>query len=60
MLLEEHEDYLVVDSYSVGVLQHNPFTWRVKDASFVSREEVYKGRMFMNEALNQWILALND
>ena len=60
MLLEDHEDYLVVDSSSVGVLQHNPFTWRVKDASFVGKQEVYKGRQFMNEALNEWILTLND
>ncbi len=60
MLLEEHEDYLVVDSHSIGVLQHNPFTWSVKDASFVSKKEVYKGRQFMNESLNEWILTLND
>ena len=60
MLLEEHEDYLVVDSHSVGVLQHNPFTWRVKDAAFVGKEDVYKSSQFMNEALNEWILTLND
>ncbi len=60
MLLEEHEDYLVVDSHSVGVLQHNPYTWRVKDASFIAKEEVYKSRQFMNTALNEWILALDD
>lgn len=60
MILEEHEDYLVVDSHSVGVLQHNPYTWRVKDASFVGKEEVYKSSQFMNEALNEWILALDD
>lgn len=60
MLLEEHEDYIVVDSSSVGVLQHNPYTWRVKEASFVGKEEVYRSRRFMNEALNEWILALND
>lgn len=60
MILEEHEDYLVVDSNSIGVLQHNPFTWRVKDASFVGKEEIYKSSQFMNEALNEWILALND
>ena len=60
MLLEEHEDYLVVDSSSVGLLQHNPYTWRVKEASFVGKEEVYRSRRFMNEALNEWILALDD
>ena len=60
MLLEEHEDYLVVDSSSVGLLQHNPYTWRVKEASFVGKEAVYRSRRFMNEALNEWILALDD
>lgn len=60
MLLEEHEDYLVVDSHSIGVLQHNPYTWRVKDASFIGKEEVYKSSRFMNKALNEWILALDD
>lgn len=60
MLLEEHEDYLVVDSHSIGVLQHNPYTWTVKDASFVGKGEVYKSSQFMNKALNEWILALDD
>lgn len=60
MILENHENYLVVDSHSVGVLQHNPYTWRVKDASFIGKDEVYKSRQFMNEALNEWILALDD
>jgi len=60
MLLEEHEDYLVVDSSSVGVLQHNPFTWRVKEASFIAKEGVYKSTRFMNESLNEWILTLDD
>ena len=50
----------MVDSHSVGVLQHNPYTWRVKDASFIGKDEVYKSRQFMNEALNEWILALDD
>ena len=60
MLLESHEDYLVVDSSSVGVLQHNPYTWRVKEASFVGKSEVDKGRRFMNAALNEWILTLDE
>ena len=60
MLLEGHEDYIVVDSRSVGVLQHNPYNWRVKDASFVGKEEVHSSSRFMNEALNEWILALDE
>lgn len=60
MILENHEDYFVIDSSSIGLLQHDPYTWKVEDGSFVSREEVYKSRQFMNEALNEWILKLDD
>lgn len=60
MILENHEDYFVIDSYSIGLLQHDPYTWRVEDASFVAREEVYKSSQFMNEAMNEWILKLDD
>ena len=60
MILESHEDYFVVDSYSIGLLQHDPYTWRVEDASFVAKEEIYKHSRFRNDALNEWILKLDD
>lgn len=60
MILESHEEYTVVDSYSIGLLQHDPYTWRVEEASFVPRKEVDKGRKIMNVTLNEWILKLDD
>ena len=60
MILENHEDYFVIDSSSIGLLQHDPYTWKVESGSFVSKEAVYKGQQFMNEALNEWILKLDD
>lgn len=60
MILENHEDYMVIDSYSIGLLQHNPYTWKVESASFIPKGEIYKSRQFMNEALNEWILKLDD
>lgn len=60
MILESHEDYIVIDSSAMGLFQHNLFSWKVMDASFVSREEVYKRRQFMNETLNDWILNMDD
>ncbi len=61
MLLESHaEGYIVVESKSFGLLQHNPYTWLVKEDGFVRAKGVYKGRKFMDEALNQWILSLEE
>ena len=60
MILESHEDYMVIESNSVGLLQHDPYTWRVGEASFIRKEDVYKSSKFMNAALNEWILKLNE
>ncbi len=61
MLLESHADgYIVVESKSFGLLQHNPYTWLVREDAFVRAKGVYKGRKFMDEALNKWILSLDD
>lgn len=61
MLLESHADgYLVVESKTFGLLQHDPYTWLVKDGAFIQAKEVYKGRKFMDDALNEWILSLDE
>lgn len=61
MLLESHaEGYTVVESKSFGLLQHNPYTWLVKEDAFVRVKDIYKSRKFMDEALNAWILSMDD
>lgn len=61
MLLESHaEGYIVVESKSFGLSQHNPYTWLVKEDAFVRVKDIYKSRKFMDETLNEWILSLDD
>lgn len=61
MLLESHADgYMVVESKSFGLLQHDPYTWLVKEDGFVQVKDIYKRRKFMDEALNEWILAMDE
>lgn len=60
MILENHENYKVVESSSVGVLQHNPYTWLLDGESFRWTNDIYKGTKFMNDSMNEWILKLND
>lgn len=60
MLLYSDGRYQVVESKTIGVAQHNPYTWLIKGDSFHVVEEIRAGRKFMDEALNEWILSLNQ
>ncbi len=60
LILYTEGNYRVVESKSIGLAQHNPYTWLVKDDDFLIVKQVYAGRMFMDNALNDWILSLNQ
>lgn len=60
MLFEKDIRYQVVESRTFGLAQHNPFTWLVKDGHFVTVSDIYEGRRFMDDTLNQWILSLDE
>lgn len=60
MLFYSDGVYQVVESKTLGLAQHNPYTWLVKDDRFQSVDEVYAGRKFLDESLNQWILSLTQ
>lgn len=60
MLLYSEGAYRVVESKTIGLAQHNPYTWLVKEDQFQIVDELYAGRKFWDEALNQWILSLSQ
>lgn len=60
MLLYTDGDYRVVESKTLGLAQHNPYTWLVKDGDFRTADEVRPGRKFMDQTLNEWILSLDQ
>lgn len=60
MLLYSDGAYQVVESKTIGVAQHNPYTWLIDGDHFHIVEEIRAGRKFMDEALNEWILSLNQ
>ena len=60
MIFERGIHYRVVESKSHGLLQHDPFSWLVKDDHFVDVGDIYESQKIMNEALNEWILSLNE
>lgn len=60
MLLYTDGDYRVVESKTIGLAQHNPYTWLVKEGDFRIVDEIRPGRKFVDQTLNEWILSLDQ
>ena len=60
MLFEGDMRFRVVESRTFGLLQHNPYTWLVKDGKFVEVKDIYEQRKRMDNTLNEWILSLDE
>lgn len=55
MLMEHQEDYKVVDSMEIGLLQHEGFTWAVDRDNFVLVDEVDVFSKKLSVTLKNWL-----
>jgi len=63
MLLINYDNYKVVDSKMPGIsgiLQHDPFSWKVKGHDFVLREELRQASAIKDRSINEWVMSLDD
>lgn len=60
MLFEWDMRFKVVESKTFGLLQHNPYTWLVKDGKLVEAKDIYERTRRMDNTLNEWILSLDE
>ncbi len=60
MLLDGHESYGVVESSRIGVMQHDPFSWKISNGHFITTEDVSDGADYINRSLRDWLDALSD
>ena len=60
MLLQNQEDYHVVRSSQIWLLQHNPLTWGIEGDDFQYVPSITKGATYRNRTLNQWMNSLDD
>lgn len=60
MIFERDIRYQVVESKGLGLLQHDPYSWLVKDGKFIVVDGIYESRMRKNTVLNEWILSLDE
>lgn len=60
MLFESNMNFQVVESKSFGLLQHDPYTWKVEEEHLVRADDLYERRKQMDNTLNEWILSLDE
>ena len=60
MLLEHEEPYTVIRSKSVGLLQHDLYTWDVLGKDFISVEEITEGSQFMDATIKTWFADMTN
>ncbi|RJE46686.1 MULTISPECIES: DUF2974 domain-containing protein [unclassified Dehalobacter] len=60
MLLQHQENYSVVKSNRVWLMQHDPFSWLVDGNDFQYVQSMKKSALYMNGTLNQWVNSFDD
>ena len=57
LLMHYHQEYTVVRSTALGLLQHDAFTWQVQGPRFMELPDVDRSSRLMDETLHQWLKA---
>ena len=60
VLLQSKENYQIVECFSIGVLQHNPYNWQVDGSEFKKLDKLDRGSVFLSETYNEWLYSLTD
>lgn len=57
MLFESDTRFRVVESKTFGLMQHDPYTWRVEGDHLKRADKLYERRRRMDNRLNRWMLS---
>jgi hypothetical protein len=60
MLLQNQEEYKVVESRQIGLLQHDLFSWQMSDGDFIYKPAISRRSAFLNSSLNEWLNSVGD
>ena len=55
MLLEHREQFDVIKSNSLGLLQHDQFTWEIEGNHFIYIDHLTKNAKFADKTLTEWL-----
>lgn len=59
MLLNHMDDYKIVSSSNVGIMQHYAFYWKIEDGKFVTQKKLSASSRSMEQAVRQWLKGLS-
>ena len=59
MLLNHMDDYTIVASSNVGIMQHYAFYWKIEDGKFVTQDKLSASSRSMERAVKQWLRGLS-
>ena len=58
MLLEHEEDFTIIHSRTLGLLQHDLYTWEIVGPGFVIEEERTSSSQFIDTTLKAWLKSM--
>lgn len=60
MLMEHEEPYTVIRSGSVGILQHDPYSWEVLGPAFLPVEQITETSQFLDATIKAWCAGMTN
>ena len=60
MLLEHEEPYTVIQSKTVGLLQHDLYSWNVQGKQFIPMQEITEGSQFTDSTIKTWFANMTN
>jgi len=60
MFLQSQEEYSIVDSHQIGLLQHDLFTWQIDRDDFKYKDALKDSSIIVNTAVNEWLNSIDD
>ena len=60
MLLEHEEPFIVIRSKSVGIMQHDPYSWEVEGPHFLPVQDVTESSQFLDATIKNWFAGMTN
>lgn len=59
MLLEHNEEFTIIHSTRVGILQHDVYSWQLIGNQFETMENLTDSSQFIDKLLKNWLIEMN-
>ena len=60
MLLEHEEDYTVIRSRQVSLLQHEPYSWELMAGKFLEAADISPDNKFLDRTIKNWLSGMTN